>query len=144
MLTQENNDVLKKCDTEIKKSISSIKNVLNAIQCPDFKLLLIDIKDKLKEYKDEIECQLIQTNTSEKENSKMTGVISKVVIKTKLILKKTDKHAASLIFDECNKCIKSLNKALNENNHADTEINSLLNKIIQLMTGLRENLMQYL
>lgn len=144
MAHQETLELLKKGNLEVKKGISSIKNVLTPMKSPEFKLMVIEYKDKLKTYEDEIETKLSHFNISEQEQNKVGEALSKIMSNTKLLLEKTDKHIAALIFDTCHDCIKELYKTLNNTSTAEKDVREIATGIIHTMTTLREHLMTYL
>lgn len=144
MNTTQNIALLKKCEDEVKKSISSIKNLLDPMKDPDFKLMVIKSKDALKQYAEQLNNKLTALENIEQEENKMTQAVSKVIANTKLLLEKTDAHIASLLFDTCNECLKQLYKAINENNCADSSCKALATTVIETLIDLRENLIAYL
>lgn len=144
MAHQATLQLLKKCDTEVKKGITSIKSVSEVIQNPDFKLMAMEIKDELKKCEAEISKQQTALKEAQKEESKVAETLSKLVANTKLLLEKTDKHIASLLFDDCNNALKTLYTAVNDYALAEKDTTYLAIRIIQTMIDLRENLVAYL
>lgn len=144
MTSQETLQLLKKCDTEVKKFISSIKNTLEPTQNPDFKLMVIESKDTLKTYEEQFKIQINQLQETTPEENKVTDALSKAMINTKLLTNKTDQHIASLIFDASNTCLKELYKALNEASNPPQNIQAIIEGVTTTILNLRKNLMSYL
>lgn len=144
MTNQESPELLKKCDMEVKKCITAIKNLLEPMQDPDFKLMVIESKDQLKQYEEMLKAKLAALSDTEKDESPIAQVMSKAITNTKLLLEKTDQHIAALIFDECNTCLKELYKALNAQSCCEKDSKEIAQGIINTLTDLREKLVAYL
>lgn len=144
MTNQECPELLKKCDIEVKKCITAIKNLLEPMQNPDFKLMVIESKDQLKQYEETLKTKLAALHDNKQDESPVAQAMSKAITSTKLLLEKTDKHIASLIFDECNTCLKELYKALNAQSSCEKDSKEIAQGIISTLVDLREKLVAYL
>ena len=144
MLDQETLALLKKNETEVKKSITAIKNVLEPMKNPEFKLMVLQHKDALKAEDKAIEEKLKQEQDVASGSHKITEAVSKVIANAKLLAEKDDKHIAALLFDSCNDSLKELYSAFNANNLADDPVKAKATNIIQILITLREDLITYL
>ena len=138
--------LLKECDAGSKMAVTSIDDVLDDVQDPKLKRLLIESKDHHSKLGNDIHEQLNKNCADGKEPNAMARSMSwmKTNVKLGIGTEDSDKIIADLMTDGCNMGVKSLNKYLNQYENADEESQKLCMRLIKIEEKLCEELEEYL
>lgn len=138
--------LLKECDAGSKMAVTSINDVLDDIQDPGLKKLLIESKNHHSKLGNELHEHLNKNCAEGKEPNAMARSMSwmKTNVKLGIGTEDSDKIVADLMTDGCNMGVKSLNKYLNQYKNADEESQKLCMRLIKIEEKLCEELEDYL
>ena len=138
--------LLKECDAGSKMAVTSIDDVLDDVQDPKLKRLLIESKDHHSKLGNDIHEQLNRNCADGKEPNAMARGMSwvKTNVKMGIGTEDNDKIIADLMTDGCNMGVKSLNKYLNQYKNADETSQKLCMRLIKIEEKLCEELEEYL
>lgn len=143
----ENRDtihLLKECDAGTKMAVTSIDDVLESVESPKLRQLLIESKDHHTKLGNEIHSLLIQYNSEEKDPSTMAKGMSWLKTNMKLTMNDNDATIADLMTDGCDMGIKSLYKYLNQYPTANETVKDICNHLIGIEEDLRKEIRVYL
>ena len=138
--------LLKECDAGSKMAVTSIDDVLDDVQDPKLKRLLIESKDHHSKLGNELHEHLNKNCADGKEPNVMARSMSwmKTNVKMGMGTEDNDKIIADLMTDGCNMGVKSLNKYLNQYKNADEVSQKLCMRLIKIEEKLCEELEEYL
>ncbi len=137
-------ELLKECDAGAKMAVSSIDDVLDSVQNPDLKQLLINCRNHHKDLGDEIHRLLVASDSHEKDPAPIAKGMSWMKTNMKLSMDGSDETVADLITDGCNMGVKSLYRYLNQYHAADTHSKDLCILIASSEEQLARDLRKYL
>lgn len=143
----EENDTIKllqECNSGSKMAVTSIDEILEKVQNPDLKAVLMDNKEQHKKLGNEIHAALLKLGASEKEPNLLAKGMAWMKTNMKAAMEDGDKAAADLITDGCGMGIKSLHQYENQYINADAEAKKLCNQLIEIEEKLRKELQKYL
>lgn len=143
----ENDDsikLLKECDAGTKMAISSLDEVLERVNDPNVKQILVESKGHHEKLRDEIFDLLMRKNSEEKEPNPVAKSMSWLKTNMKMGMHDGDATVADLITDGCDMGIKTLHKYLNQYKAADDESKDFCLRLITIEEQLRQSLQPYL
>ena len=144
MVEKDTVKLLRECDAGIQMGISSIEDVMSAVQSQHLKNLLSDCRTQHVKLDDEVQALLNRYGDEGKDPNPIAKGMSKMKAGMKLGLDETDATVADLITDGCNMGVKSLNRYLNEYEAADEVSKDIAKRLIHLEERLAEDLRGYL
>ena len=143
----ENSDtilLLKECDAGSKMAVSSIDDVLDSVDDPALRSLLVESREHHEKLGNDIHSLLITYHSDEKDPNPMAKGMSWLKTNWKLAMNDDGATIADLLTDGCHMGIKSLHKYLNEYPTADPKAIDLCNKLIAIEEKLCSDLEKYL
>ena len=144
MVEQDTIRLLRECNAGVKMGIASMKEVVDKIQSPAFRQILVEIRHQHDEMDREIQQLLEQYQEEGKEPNPMATSMSWMKTNAKLMIKPSDQTIADLMTDGCNMGVKSLHKYLNEYAAADERSKAITKKLVNLEQKLAVDIRAYL
>lgn len=136
--------LLKECNAGMKMAVTSIDEVLGAVQNESLKNILIMSKEAHEKLGDETHLILNKYDDIDKEPNPIAKVMSWMKINAGLLKNHTDQEIASLITDGCNMGIKSVHQYINQYKTAEKPVKDIAEKLSQLEEELMVDLRKYL
>jgi len=144
MIEQDTIRLLRECDAGVKMGITSIDDVLDHVDAPQLKQLLIECKEEHKKLDHEIQHLLDRYHDEGKDPNPVAKSMSWMKTGMKLAMNDTDKTIADLMTDGCNMGVKSLNMYLNQYKAADEVSKDITKRLINLEERLAIDIRGYL
>ena len=136
--------LLRECDAGVKMGGSSIDDVKDYVENPEFLSLLVNCKDEHDKLDKEIQKLLEKYKDDGKEPNPMAKSMSWVKTNVKLMVNESDETIADLMTDGCNMGVKSLNKYLNKYEAADEVSKDITKRLINIEEKLLVDIRKYL
>ena len=124
--------------------VSSIDDVKDYVENPEFLSLLVNCKDEHDKLDKEIQKLLEKYKDDGKEPNPMAKSMSWVKTNVKLMVNESDETIADLMTDGCNMGVKSLNKYLNKYEAADEVSKDIAKRLINIEEKLLVDIRKYL
>ena len=144
MIEQDTIKLLRECDAGVKMGISSINDVLPAVQNKELEKLLVKCREEHQKLDGEIQSLLNKYSDNGKEPNPMAKGMSKMKTEMKLMMEESDATIADLMTDGCNMGVKSLNMYLNQYKAADEVSKDIAKRLINLEEKLAVDIRGYL
>ncbi|MBE7044552.1 MAG: hypothetical protein E7397_03410 [Ruminococcaceae bacterium] len=144
MIEQDTIKLLRECDAGVKMGISSIEDVLESVQNPEFRACLNNCKQEHDRIDTELQKLLQRYEDDGKEPAFMAKSMSWMKTHMMMALDGSDETVADLITDGCNMGVKSLNQYLNQYQAADEPSKELAKKLIRSEEQLAIDIRPYL
>ncbi len=144
MVESDTIKLLRECDAGVKMGVSSIDDVKDYVENPEFLELLVNCKDEHNKLDSEIQKLLQKYNDDGKEPNPMAKGMSWMKTNVKLAVKESDETIADLMTDGCNMGVKSLNKYLNKYQAADEVSKDIAKRLINIEEKLLVDIRKYL
>ena len=144
MIEKDTIRLLRECDAGAKMGITSINEVINHVDNPEFRRTLEKSRGEHELLESEITKELDNFMDEGKEPNPMAKSMSWLKTNMKLAMDNSDKTVACLMTDGCNMGVKSLNKYLNEFKAADEKSKDIAKKLINMEQKLSEDVRKYL
>ena len=144
MIEQDTIRLLRECDAGVKMGVASINEVLDGVQSPAFKDVLINCRNSHEKLSTEIQKQLDRYDDEGKNPNPMAKTMSWMKTNMMLILDDSDDRIADLMTDGCNMGVKSLSKYLNQYKAADEHSKDIAKRLIHLESQLAVDIRCYL
>ena len=144
MIEQDTIKLLRECDAGVKMGISSINDVLPAVQNKELEKLLVKCREEHQKLDGEIQSLLNKYSDNGKEPNPMAKGMSKMKTEMKLMMEESDATIADLMTDGCNMGVKSLNMYLNKYKAADEVSKDIAKRLINLEEKLAVDIRGYL
>jgi len=144
MIEQDTIRLLRECDAGVKMGVESIEQVVEKIQSPDFRQILVESRHRHDELDREIQRELKRYQDNGKEPNPMAKGMSWMKTNAMLMMKPSDQTIADLMTDGCNMGVKSLHKYLNEYKAADEISKEITKKLVNLEQKLAVDIRSYL
>ena len=136
--------LLKECDAGTKMAVSSIDEVIDKVQCQEFKEMLIAFKDQHTKLGNEIHSLLSNENEQDKEPNPIAKGMSWMKTNMKMMMDESDKTVADLITDGCNMGVKSLSRYLNQYYNAHEKSKKICEELISIEENFVIRIRKYL
>ena len=144
MIEKDTIRLLRECDAGAKMGITSINEVINHVDNPEFRRTLEKSRGEHELLESEITKELDNFMDEGKEPNPMAKSMSWLKTNMKLAMDDSDKTVACLMTDGCNMGVKSLNKYLNEFKAADEKSKDIAKRLINMEQKLSEDVRKYL
>ena len=144
MVENDTIKLLRECDAGVKMGVSSIDDVKDYVETPEFLSLLVNCKDEHDKLDGEIQKLLEKYKDDGKEPNPMAKSMSWVKTNVKLMVNESDETIADLMTDGCNMGVKSLNKYLNKYEAADEVSKDIAKRLINIEEKLLVDIRKYL
>lgn len=144
MVENDTIKLLRECDAGVKMGVSSIDDVKDYVENPEFLSLLVNCKDEHDKLDEEIQKLLEKYKDDGKEPNPMAKSMSWVKTNVKLMVNESDETIADLMTDGCNMGVKSLNKYLNKYEAADEVSKDIAKRLINIEEKLLVDIRKYL
>ncbi len=144
MVENDTIKLLRECDAGVKMGVSSIDDVKDYVENPEFLSLLVNCKDEHDKLDEEIQKLLEKYKDDGKEPNTMAKSMSWVKTNVKLMVNESDETIADLMTDGCNMGVKSLNKYLNKYEAADEVSKDIAKRLINIEEKLLVDIRKYL
>ena len=144
MVENDTIKLLRECDAGVKMGVSSIDDVKDYVENPEFLSLLVNCKDEHDKLDKEIQKLLEKYKDDGKEPNPMAKSMSWVKTNVKLMVNESDETIADLMTDGCNMGVKSLNKYLNKYEAADEVSKDIAKRLINIEEKLLVDIRKYL
>ena len=144
MVENDTIKLLRECDAGVKMGISSIDDVKDYVENPEFLSLLVNCRDEHDKLDGEIQKLLEKYKDDGKEPNPMAKSMSWVKTNVKLMVNESDETIADLMTDGCNMGVKSLNKYLNKYEAADEVSKDIAKRLINIEEKLLVDIRKYL
>ena len=137
-------ELLKKCNSGIKMGVNTIDECLDKVDSSEFYRLLSDCKEKHQTLGSETHELLDNCGETGKNPSPAARGMSWIKTNVMLSVNNNDRTVADLITDGCNMGVKSLNRYLNKYEFAEDRAKDIAKRLINLESGLAEDIRKYL
>ena len=144
MINSDTIELLKECNAGIKMGISAIDDVLDYTENNRLRELLSKSKQEHEKLGNETRKLLNDYDDSTKEPNPVAKGMSWIKTNVMLSVKPGDNTIADLITDGCNMGVKSLNKYLNKYEDAEEKAKDIAKRLINIETGLAEEIRCFL
>lgn len=144
MIEPDTVKLLRECNAGIKMGVSTIDEVLPKVKSEGLRTALEDSRRKHGRLGDDTHALLREFGDVGKEPASMAKAMSWVKTNVMLTLNDRDETVADLITDGCNMGVKSLSRYLNEYEAADERSKDIARRLIDLETGLADDIRPYL
>ena len=144
MIEQDTVKLLRECDAGVKMGISSIEEVLDAVQAQPMREALERCRGEHENLNREIQSRLSRFRDEGKEPNPVVQTMSKMKTGAKLLMHDSDKTIADLMTDGCNMGVKSLNRYLNQYKAADEISKDITKRLINQEQDLAFAMRPYL
>ncbi|WP_313527302.1 hypothetical protein [Anaerotignum sp.] len=144
METSDTVNLLKECDAGTKMAVSSIDELIDEVENPKFKNILVECRDKHTKIGNKLHKILLQQDQKDKDPNPIAKGMSWVKTNLKMKMHEDDTTVADLITDGCNMGVKSLNRYLNQYSKADETAKSICKELIDLEEKLAVDVRCYL
>ncbi len=144
MVEQDTIRLLRECDAGVKMGVESIEEVVDRIQSPEFRQVLVESRHQHDELDREIQQLLNQYQDEGKEPTPMAKGMSWMKTNVMLMMNSSDRTIADLMTDGCNMGVKSLHKYLNEYAAADEQSKAITKKLVNLEQKLAVDIRSFL
>lgn len=136
--------LLRECDAGVKMGVASIKEVQGFVRDEQFRNRLDACRTAHESLGNEVQALLEQKHDAGKEPNPLAKSMSWVKTNVKLSFNESDHTIADLMTDGCNMGVKSLNRYLNEYEHADERSKDIARRLSSLEAQLTEDIRPYL
>ena len=136
--------LLRECDAGVKMGVASIKEVQGFVRDEQFRDRLDACRTAHESLGNEVQALLEMKHDTGKEPNPIAKSMSWVKTNVKLSFNESDHTIADLMTDGCNMGVKSLNRYLNEYEHADERSKDIARRLSSLEAQLTEDIRQYL
>ena len=136
--------LLRECDAGLRMGADSIGEMLDYVKDSELAKKLLNGKSEHEKLLSEVERELAGEGAKGKEPPAMAKSMSWIKTNVKLAANSTDSTVADLVYDGCFMGMKSLHKYKNEFVGADKKARDIADKIIELESGLTEDVQAYL
>ncbi len=144
MVENDTIELLRECDAGVKMGISSIDDVKDFVENPEFLELLVNCRDEHDKLDTEIQKLLDKYKDDGKEPNALAKGMSWMKTNVKLLADESDETIADLMTDGCNMGVKSLNKYLNKYEAADEVSKDITKRLINIEEKLLVDIRKYL
>ncbi len=144
MAAQDTVYLLQECDAGTKMAVKSLDDVIDRVESPRLKSLLVESRQQHTRIGSEIHSLLRNSGEEEKDPSPLAKGMSAVKTGWKMGMDDSDATVAGLITDGCSMGIKSLSQYLNEYSAADEHARGLCRTLISIEDQLVSDLRSYL
>ena len=144
MAAQDTVYLLQECDAGTKMAVKSLDDVIDRVESPRLKSLLVESRQQHTRIGSEIHSLLRNSGEEEKDPSPLAKGVSAVKTGWKMGMDDSDATVAGLITDGCSMGIKSLSQYLNEYSAADEHARGLCRTLISIEDQLVSDLRSYL
>ena len=144
MVEQDTVRLLRECDAGVKMGVSSIGEVMERIESPEFRRVLTESRRKHDELDRELRQELARGGDQGKAPNPMAKGMSWMKTNAMLMMKPGDQTIADLMTDGCNMGVKSLHKNLNQYQAADENAKEITKKLVNLEQKLAVDLRSFL
>ena len=144
MIEHDTIKLLRECDAGVKMGVTSLEDVIDNVQNPDFKNTLIEAKKDHEELECKIQSQLNRFSDNGKNPNPIAQGMSWIKTNAKLAIDESDNTVADLMTDGCNMGVKSLSRYLNEYKAADEQSKDIAKRLISLEERLAVDIRPYL
>ena len=136
--------LLRECDAGVKMGVASIKEVQGFVRNEQFRDRLDACRTAHESLGNEVQALLEQKHDEGKEPNPVAKGMSWIKTNVKLSFNESDHTIADLMTDGCNMGVKSLNRYLNEYEHADERSKDIARRLSSLEEQLIEDIRPYL
>ena len=136
--------LLRECDAGVKMGVASIKEVQGFVRDEQFRDRLDACRTAHESLGNEVQALLELKHDTGKEPNPIAKSMSWVKTNVKLSFNESDHTIADLMTDGCNMGVKSLNRYLNEYEHADERSKDIARRLSSLEAQLTEDIRPYL
>lgn len=136
--------LLRECDAGVKMGIASIKEVQGFVRDEQFRNRLDACRTAHESLGNEVQALLEMKHDEGKEPNPVAKGMSWIKTNVKLSFNESDHTIADLMTDGCNMGVKSLNRYLNEYEHADERSRDIARRLSSLEAQLTEDIRPYL
>ncbi len=136
--------LLRECDAGVKMGVASIKEVQGFVRNEQFRDRLDACRTAHESLGNEVQALLEQKHDEGKEPNPVAKGMSWIKTNVKLSFNESDHTIADLMTDGCNMGVKSLNRYLNEYEHADERSKDIARRLSSLEEQLTEDIRPYL
>ena len=144
MVENDTIKLLRECDAGIKMGISSIDDVKDYVENPEFLEKLVNSRDEHDKLDAEIQKLLEKYNDDGKDPNPMAKGMSWIKTNVKMAVNESDETIADLMTDGCNMGVKSLNKYLNQYEAAEERTKDITKRLINLEEKLAVDIRSFL
>lgn len=144
MVEQDTVRLLRECDAGVKMGVSSIGEVMERIESPEFRRVLTESRRKHDELDRELRQELARCGDQGKAPNPMAKGMSWMKTNAMLMMKPGDQTIADLMTDGCNMGVKSLHKYLNQYQAADENAKEITKKLVNLEQKLAVDIRSFL